>query len=209
MNDEFDRAVRALIRDVQEACDVLRTDIVRHRIARKANFNPAEPRDEEGRWSGGMVGGINPSSANLVKPFDVDNAVKQLRINALSVSANRCAKYVANAIRSTGIKVNPPLARKESGFAEARDYRFSLEMAGFSEVTNSSQNAGDIFLFYKPQKGDVVIFQPVPKHEAGHIAMYDGQKWISDFVQKGFWPASAYKAYDASYAIYRHVNQKL
>jgi len=28
---------------------------------------------------------------------------------------------------------------------------------------------------------------------AGHIQMYNGEKWVSDFVQRRFWPGTAYE----------------
>jgi hypothetical protein len=54
------------------------------------------------------------------------------------------------------------------------------------------------------QQGDIVVIQPT-KHgnPAGHIAGYDGKDWISDFVQRGFWPGSAYEKEKPGYVVYR------
>jgi hypothetical protein len=44
--------------------------------------------------------------------------------------------------------------------------------------------------------------------EAGHIEMFDGEIWISDFKQtgsSGFWAGPNYKAEKVKYAIYRYV----
>ncbi len=50
---------------------------------------------------------------------------------------------------------------------------------------------------YLPDKGDIAVFQPPDKeHEHGHIQMYNGKIWVSDFKQEGkdgFWPGPAYR----------------
>ena len=35
----------------------------------------------------------------------------------------------------------------------------------------------------KPKKGDVYVQDRTKSHVHGHIAMYSGKNWISDFVQ--------------------------
>lgn len=75
----------------------------------------------------------------------------------------------------------------------ARNYGSSLAAVGFYEVHGA------------PQRGDVVIIQGMPHHEDGHMAMYDGNIWISDFKQMhGFYPGPEYRAVKPSYKIYRH-----
>lgn len=49
-----------------------------------------------------------------------------------------------------------------------------------------------------------MIIQPIPGHPHGHMAMYDGAYWISDFVQYyGFYPGNAYRTAKPPYQIYR------
>jgi len=36
---------------------------------------------------------------------------------------------------------------------------------------------------YQPQAGDVVVFESILEHKNGHIEIYDGNKWFSDFDQ--------------------------
>lgn len=75
----------------------------------------------------------------------------------------------------------------------AKDYGSSLVGAGFYEVH------GD------PQPGDVVVIQATGAHTAGHMAMFDGQIWISDFRQlHGFYPGPEYRIHRPAYKIYRH-----
>ena len=55
----------------------------------------------------------------------------------------------------------------------------------------------------KPQKGDVVVFQAIEGHKDGHVAMFDGKQWISDFKQDSIYAATDYQKVDAPYVIYR------
>jgi type VI secretion system secreted protein VgrG len=120
--------------------------------------------------------------------MDVDKATKHLDDNAGSKSKHKCAKYTRQAIEAGGVK----LARQE----DAKDYGSSLKSAGFDNVANQ-----DSYGSYAPQKGDVVVFQDVPGHSSGHMAMYDGDQWVSDYKQNSIYPANAYK--DGDFAIYR------
>lgn len=46
---------------------------------------------------------------------------------------------------------------------------------GFHEV---EQNG------YIPQKGDIVVFDAIKGHKYGHICMYNGVQWVSDFSRE-------------------------
>lgn len=55
-----------------------------------------------------------------------------------------------------------------------------------------------------PMKGDIVVMEPTEHgNQAGHIAGYDGKNWISDFVQRGFWPGNSYAKEKRGYVVYR------
>ena len=45
---------------------------------------------------------------------------------------------------------------------------------------------------YSAQKGDVCVINKFGSHKHGHICIFDGQNWVSDFVQKN---ASPYRDY--------------
>jgi hypothetical protein len=57
------------------------------------------------------------------------------------------------------------------------------------------------------QKGDIMVFQP-PKPEQlhGHIQMWDGEKWGSDFRQpaNNFWPGPSYRSERPAYEFFRY-----
>jgi hypothetical protein len=40
-------------------------------------------------------------------------------------------------------------------------------------------------------------------HPYGHIQMYNGTQWISDFKQKGFWPGADYRNVQPNFTILR------
>lgn len=57
---------------------------------------------------------------------------------------------------------------------------------------------------FKFQKGDIVVIQPYPGgNPAGHIAGFDGERWISDFAQRDFWAGPTYRRERPVYAVYR------
>ena len=39
---------------------------------------------------------------------------------------------------------------------------------------------------------------------AGHMQMFDGSVWISDFKQNGFWAGPGYRTHKPAFKIYRH-----
>lgn len=119
--------------------------------------------------------------------WDVDKAVKYSRDHAKPHSIGMCAKYTREAIEAGGIK----LIRHNS----AKDYGSSLKAVGFAPLN---------FCPIGYAKGDVAIFQGFKGHPHGHIQMYDGTQWISDFKQKGFWPGSSFQKANVEYVVYRY-----
>ncbi len=113
--------------------------------------------------------------------WNVDKAVETLNNNALSSSSGYCARYVRYALEAGGVNTN---GRPSS----AKDYDTFLLNKGFNKVSS---------LNYKPITGDIVVMEAFvglkKVHPHGHIQMFNGKKWISDFVQKDFWPGSDYR----------------
>jgi len=143
----------------------------------------------------------------LSKPLNVDRAIDVLHshVNPGNVPLGNCAQNVSNAIRATGITVTPPPNAPGKPYPVAKDYGLPLEAAGFQSVINNNSGTYPP-IGYIPKKGDVVVIQPIsdPKHSAGHMAMYDGKQWVSDFKQRDFWPGPQYRTERPSYTIYRH-----
>ena len=116
--------------------------------------------------------------------YSVDKAVEYLDCHAESRSRNMCALYVERAIRAGG---------QPAFILPAWGYAYILPGMGFNEIESDH---------YSPVKGDVVVFPHEEDHIFGHIAMYNGRQWVSDFKQHGFFVAHVYK--NSNYRIYRH-----
>ena len=123
--------------------------------------------------------------------FDVDAAVNYLTKHANNGSVKQCAKYVRKALEAGGLNT-------EGHPTSAADYISYMPKLGFDLVINGEGN--NLPEDYTPQKGDVMVIGRVGKHKHGHIAMYNGQQWISDFKQKSY---QIYNNMD-KYTIWRH-----
>lgn len=109
--------------------------------------------------------------------YDVNAAVSYLREHAHKSSIGQCAKYVRMAIEAGGIST-------EGRPASAKDYDSFLPQIGYHELSKEN---------YNPLPGDIVVHEAQSGHPHGHIAMYDGQNWISDFVQIDMFGGRAYR----------------
>lgn len=113
-------------------------------------------------------------------------AVSYLRSHALGHSHSDCAKFTREAIEAGGIT----LTRTH----DAKDYGPILLRAGFSEVPPGSTL----------WSGDVAVIQSYPGgNPSGHMTMYDGTQWISDFPQRSMYPGPGYRRAHPAFIIYR------
>jgi predicted chitinase len=120
--------------------------------------------------------------------YDIEKAVDHVNNNAHSKSKGKCALYIRQAINAGGIT---------GIYGHAREYYDTDKLInkGFTKI---GTDINSINL----QKGDIVAFGAVKGHPYGHIAMWNGTQWISDFKQKSFWVANQYSI-EKKYAIYR------
>ncbi|QYE33864.1 hypothetical protein KZX46_13635 [Polymorphobacter sp. PAMC 29334] len=120
--------------------------------------------------------------------MDIDKAVAHLDKSAGLASKGKCAAYVRRAIVAGGLSIDPhPLY--------AKDYGPYLLKAGLTAVAASG---------YKAAKGDVVVIQSYSTTDpAGHIAMYDGTQWVSDFKQHDIWAGPGYRIHRPALQVYR------
>lgn len=86
-----------------------------------------------------------------------------------------CAGYVIRAMWSGGCPI---------GLVPAYAYNKVLPQMGFEEIPMDE---------YKPLKGDICVLPKNKKHPFGHIAIYNGSQWVSDFKQKTLCPSKAYR----------------
>jgi type VI secretion system secreted protein VgrG len=118
--------------------------------------------------------------------MNINDAVAHLESHAEAASKAKCAKYVREAIAAGGLSLTGyPLY--------AKNYGPTLVGAGFVALTSETAVKGDI----------AVIQNHAGGHVAGHICMYSGTQWISDFKQRDMWGGPGYRKAQPSYVIYR------
>lgn len=105
--------------------------------------------------------------------------------NAEKRSAGLCALYVRKAINAGGV----PLFKCGSAW----HYKYVLPVLNFHQVGKQAER----------EVGDVVVFQPIGGRKFGHIAMWNGKQWVSDFKQRNFIVHSDYTKEGCEYAIFR------
>lgn len=114
--------------------------------------------------------------------YDINKACKTITNNALDSSKCCCALFVMIAMNSGGCPI---------GLFPAWYYSNVLPHFNFKEVSINN---------YIPVKGDIIVVENSKEHFWGHIAMYNGNQWISDFKQKNMNP---YKK-EYKYKIFRY-----
>ncbi len=124
--------------------------------------------------------------------FNINAAVRTLNKNANSHSLGKCAKYVRLALEGGGFNTaGHPV--------DAKNYNHFLRVRGW-QVVSTSQG-------FQPLKGDIAVFRDFQGdkryHSAGHIQMFNGNRWISDFRQNGFWAGGDYRRHQPSFVILR------
>lgn len=126
-----------------------------------------------------------------VKPtWDAEKAAKTITEAAKEQSGGKCATHVRQALEAGGMTI-----KENDRVKDAKDYGKFLTERGFEEVPGKD---------YTPQKGDIVVIQPYKGgSESGHIAMYTGTEWVSDFKQRYFWGGPGYRNNKPAHAFYR------
>lgn len=99
--------------------------------------------------------------------WNLQGSIRRLKDSANSRSTGYCARYVRTALEAGGIDTSG-----RPSYAAA--YKSYLPTIGFSEIPSS----------YPPQPGDIYVTSAIKGHKYGHIAMFDGKNWISDFRQR-------------------------
>ena len=107
------------------------------------------------------------SLISFVLSVNMDAAVNYLISHAQPSTTGWCAQYVHRALEAGGfILPEQPLAYQ---------YRANgiLTNIGYKEISRPSSF----------KKGDITVTERNSYHTAGHMAMWSGSSWISDFVQ--------------------------
>lgn len=152
--------------------------------------NSSEGTGENGGSGGSGGSGGGGGSQGGLGGYSVNKAVDYLVAHAAPSYSHDTCGHCARAIR---------LALEAGGLStvghpeDACDYDTFLPKLGFHVVSKQG---------YVPQKGDIIVLEAVPGHPHGHIAMYSGSQWVSDFVQSDIWGGSAFRD-KADYTLFR------
>lgn len=112
--------------------------------------------------------------------FNIPAAVHKLVTSAKTSSVHKCAMYVRLAMEAGGLSTvgRPDWACKYVNWLPKHNWELVKTCTTISEKDDFTKNhakAGDVAVYQKPGCG---LTQP------GHICMYSGNQWISDFKQK-------------------------
>jgi hypothetical protein len=130
----------------------------------------------------------NLTAPNLATGLNGAKLVSWMDAHALAYSSHRCALFCRLGMEAAGMSIaDRPLS------GDAADYGPFLLRHGAHVVPLNS---------YTPQVGDTVIFDKTVEHPNGHMEMYDGHHWVSDFMQHCFCPYRD-AASTPSFTIYR------
>ena len=160
-------------------------------------FNHGWKRLSDGGWTYETDEVIVYGRRFMKTGFNINAAIAYLNAHAHSSSRGKCSWNVQDAIKAGGIDVG-------SVYRAGRKYGPLLEEWGFHKETSSLTN-------YLPIRGDIAVIQGYQGGTAdsngipyGHIQMYNGDQWVSDFFQtRPFWPGRDYERYMPTFHIYR------
>jgi len=111
--------------------------------------------------------------------WNLNAAIRHLVNSASGKSLHQCAKYVRQAIEAGGISTagRPVSACKYKNFLPTIGFNLIGQIRGkIDQAKWSNKNA---------RPGDIAVMN---HGEHGHICMWSGKQWISDFRQNNMWP---------------------
>jgi type VI secretion system secreted protein VgrG len=119
--------------------------------------------------------------------FNIPVACDHIRRNAKPASTGMCARHVRQAIIAGGLEMS-------SWPEHAKEYGPFLTRLGFDPV-----DADDL----KP--GDIAVIQPPEDQGSGHVCMFDGEGWFSDFRQRDVWSGPTFRQAKPPIEYFRHA----
>ena len=133
---------------------------------------------------------------NNLKAQNLDMAIDELNSKSKTIEEYKnlkkneqgyCARAVYNALKAGGYDVKK---------MNANDYKSYLNNHNqFNKINETN---------YKPRKGDISVMDPYPGgSQQGHIAMYNGKDWVSQFKQKDIYANRDYRKYNPENVIFR------
>ena len=131
---------------------------------------------------GGGGGNNNMEIGNYIpnyEGFNVSKALEWAKHNVGSKSIGRCARYVRMMLEAGGMSTagRPVSAYQYAGFLPKKGFKHIAELTTKSEQAAWSQS--------QAMPGDIAVMS---HGQHGHICMWTGKQWVSDFVQNNMWP---------------------
>lgn len=178
-NAELDRAIDDLIAN-SLGTNAQAQNSQNARINQTFN-NPAQPQPQAQPQLQVTAQPVSQPTVSAVSKNSAPAVAARLASRAAhGKSLGRCALYVRKALQSAGYNFTP----QASAYMYASNG--TLAKAGFTKISSNN---------YVPQVGDVVVFNRTRKNPHGHIQIYDGRGWVSDFRQPKFSPYSQHNGY--------------
>lgn len=120
--------------------------------------------------------------------YDLNLACQWILNNSFDGTKHKCAKWVRSAI-DVGFGTNPNGNNSYTGAHGRPEWAYSystfLPKIGFKKVASMTSNEANS---YTPQKGDIAVYKMGTKSDyPGHICMWTGSKWCSDFKQRNMY----------------------
>ena len=137
----------------------------------------------------GGLPAVDSTAQPVAQHGNMEVTLKYLREHVEPGSKSKCAKYVGNALKAGGFRWNVSLSTAGDS---ADGYGPVLEDNGYRAMPAGTA----------PQAGDIVIFPRLTKEGHGHMAMFDGKAWFSDFAQNDMSGGEKYSK--APYTLYRY-----
>ena len=128
---------------------------------------------------------LNPAAVRL------NRVVYEAYLGTRKIRAPAGGRYVRFSLEAGGIETRTALNNLE--LTDAYKYEQFLPSKGFSKIGENTLQS------YSPMKGDIMVFGNTSNHIHGHIQMYNGSNWVSDFVQRTPYPWRDY----GNYSIFR------
>lgn len=128
--------------------------------------------------------------------FNINDAIYYLELHTYMSSHHICAKHIRQSLEAGGLDTTGhPLY--------ARDYIKWLPLNGWAEIgTLKTEHACSEFSKNGLHPGDIAIYgKPGEPNHPGHICMWSGHRWLSDFKQHNM---NVYKDFPGIIHIFRY-----
>ena len=133
-----------------------------------------------GKFSNVVVDDVKCNVINgKIGDWNVGASVNWLIKNSKASSSSSCWKYVKDSLAAVGFHTD--------GSISAYMATNFLSNNGFRCIRKGKVHGHDGADYPNKCLGDITVFDHCPKHPHGHIDMWCGKQWISDFKQNGNW----------------------